>query len=634
MTLLQLLCALGLALGLVIFLPESMKALAGEQRKLASLLGAGYLVCAGWLLWRERRQGDLGVDGLLSALVVGFGPAVLFAWLAHVNIPNRLLCIELAWGGVLATVTVGLRSYPRTRATVLAVCAAVGFVLPLVGTSRPQPIPAVWLWRLNSQLYALKVTEYRKLITPSVSIGGAVTPFRDHFLVANGGGDLFLVHSSVARGTLTARLISPGVPVNWHEFQRTFGNRVDVTSFRTAGLLVQDLGDTARVFATHHYWKADEKCFVVRVSMLEVDSARLLRADVGKPAWKTIFETTPCVRLDAKDSVDHFGGIFVGGRMGLLSPDELLVALGDNGRDGVRNPEVFSQDMSSSFGKTILINLKDFSSQIFSAGHRNPQGLFIDGPDAIWSTEHGPHGGDELNLIRRGANYGWPLVSYGVQYGSHTWTGTAVPGSHEGYTEPFYSWIPSIGISDLVVVHSPQFKFWESDLLISSLKDGALYRARVRESRVVMLERIPFDRRIRDLAIGSRGQLLLWTDTGALIEVEADTHVSSGESVFQVCAGCHTIDDGLSHGIGPDLRKVVNRPVASAIGYQYSESLQGLGGRWTFDRLNEFLTNPRAYAPGTRMNFPGLEDAKDRKALIEFLASGANNHPPPEVPRD
>ena len=167
MTLLQLLCALGLALGLVIFLPESMKALAGEQRKLASLLGAGYLVCAGWLLWRERGRGELGLETLISALGVGFGPALLFAWLAHVNIPHRLLCVELAWGGVLATVTVCLSSRPRTRAAVLTICAAVGFVLPLVGISRPQPIPPVWLWRLHSQLYALKVTEYRRLINPS-----------------------------------------------------------------------------------------------------------------------------------------------------------------------------------------------------------------------------------------------------------------------------------------------------------------------------------------------------------------------------------------------------------------------------------------------------------------------------------
>ena len=629
MTFIQLLCALGLALGVVIFLPESLPGLAGEQRRVATLLGAGYLLCAGLLLWRERTRGAIGFETLVSSLVIGFAPAVLFAWHVHANIPNRLIAVELLWGGALATVTVGLRGYPRARPMVLAICAAVGFVVPFVGVSRPLPLPAVRLWRLNSQLYPLKVTEYRKLIAPSPSTGGAVAAFRDRFLVANGVGDLFLVSRS-AGGELTSRQMFPGVPINWLDFARAFGQQDDVTSFRTADLLVQDLGSTVRLFAAHHYWKADEKCFVVRVSMLQADAARLLQADLNDTAWTTLFESTPCVRLDTQAPLDHFGGIFVGGRMALLSPNELLVALGDHGHDGVRQPEVFSQDMSTSFGKTSLVNLTDLSSEVFSAGHRNPQGLFIDGPDAIWLTEHGPQGGDELNLIRRGANYGWPFVTYGVQYGSHSWPGTAVPGSHEGYTEPFYSWVPSIGISNLLVMHSPQFKLWEGDLLISSLKNGALYRARVRESRVVMLERIPFGRRIRDLAQGAHGELLLYTDSGALLDITTDSEVGSGESVFQTCAGCHTIDDGLSHGIGPDLRHIVNRPVAAAVGYRYSPALQGLQGRWTRERLDRFLSNPRAFAPGTRMNFAGIADEQDRKALIEFLASGANNNPPPE----
>ncbi len=151
--------------------------------------------------------------------------------------------------------------------------------------------------------------------------------------------------------------------------------------------------------------------------------------------------------------------------MGLLSPNELLVAVGDHEHDGANSPELFPQDDTTSYGKTILINLTDFSHQQFSKGHRNPQGLFIDSPDAIWETEHGPQGGDELNLVKRGANYGWPSVTYGTQYGAHFWPGDPVPGSHSGYAEPFYSWVPSIGVSSLLVIHSPQFKLWEGDVV-------------------------------------------------------------------------------------------------------------------------------------------------------------------------
>jgi cytochrome c2 len=168
--------------------------------------------------------------------------------------------------------------------------------------------------------------------------------------------------------------------------------------------------------------------------------------------------------------------------------------------------------------------------------------------------------------------------------------------------------------------------------LVVSLRDGALYRARVRNQRVVMVERIPFGRRIRDIAEGSEGQLLLWTDRGALLEVETDNEVGGGETLFQACSGCHMIGDGESNGIGPDLRKVVGRNVATTPGYRYSAALRRHGGKWTRDRLDQFLTDPQAYVPGTKMSFAGVVKQADRRQLIEFLASGANNKPPPEDP--
>jgi cytochrome c2 len=451
-------------------------------------------------------------------------------------------------------------------------------------------------------------------------------------MVANGVGDLFLVSRTPGGRVLTSQQLKQPVPINWQDFEHTFGQQEDVTYFRTADLFVQDLGAQVRVFATHHYWKRDQKCVVVRVSMLQADTERLLHADTGDATWMTIFESTPCVRLDTTGPLQHFGGIQIGGRLAQLSPTELLVAVGDHEHDGANSPEQYPQDDVTSYGKTILINLVDFSHQQFSKGHRNPQGLFIDGPDAIWETEHGPQGGDELNLVKRGSNYGWPSVSYGTQYGAHFWPGDPVPGSHEGYAEPFYSWVPSIGVSSLLVMHGAQFKLWEGDLLVVSLRDGALYRARVRNQRVVMLERIPFGRRIRDIAEGSEGQLLLWTDRGALLEVESDNEVGGGETLFQACSGCHMIGDGESNGIGPDLRKVVGRNVATTPGYRYSTALHRLGGKWTRDRLDQFLTNPQAYVPGTKMSFPGVVKQADRRQLIEFLASGANNKPPPEEP--
>jgi cytochrome c len=90
------------------------------------------------------------------------------------------------------------------------------------------------------------------------------------------------------------------------------------------------------------------------------------------------------------------------------------------------------------------------------------------------------------------------------------------------------------------------------------------------------------------------------------------------------------IGEGNDNGIGPDLRKVVGRPVAGAPGYRYSGALTDLGGRWTRERLDRFLTDPQAYVPGTKMKVAGVTDAAERQQLIEFLASGANNNPPAE----
>ena len=542
-----------------------------------------------------------------------------------------MLYAELAWGGVLAIVTVALQRLPALRLGLLAIFAVAGLVLPFVRQVEPQVLPAVRPWRLDTALYGLKVTEYRKLIAPSAAIGGAVTTLRDGFMAANGVGDLFLVTAQARQSRAhisTPEDLGADQLARFRAHLRSTGRR-DLFPDRgpaRAGSRCARPGCLRRIITG----KATRSVLLFASPCWRRTPRACCRPTPADAAWKTIFESNPCITLDTVGPLAHFGGIQIGGRLGLLNPNELLVAVGDHEHDGANSPELFPQDDTTSYGKTVLINLTDFSHQQFSKGHRNPQGLFIDSPDAIWETEHGPQGGDELNLVKRGANYGWPSVTYGTQYGAHFWPGDPVPGSHSGYAEPFYSWVPSIGVSSLLVIHSQQFKLWEGDVLIVSLRDGSLYRARVRDQRIVMMERMPFGRRLRDITQGSEGQLLMWTDRGALLEVEADNDVGGGETVFQACSGCHMIGDGDSNGIGPDLRKVVGRPVANMAGFRYSPAMRNLGGKWTRDRLDQFLTNPQAYVPGTKMRFPGVPDVQKRKELIEFLASGANNKPPPE----
>lgn len=104
-----------------------------------------------------------------------------------------------------------------------------------------------------------------------------------------------------------------------------------------------------------------------------------------------------------------------------------------------------------------------------------------------------------------------------------------------------------------------------------------------------------------------------------------------GAQLARVCAACHNLDASHPHKLGPNLWDLVNRPVASAEGYEYSNALLKLGGNWTPTRLDSFLQDPAAMAPGTRMAFPGIKDKDQRAALLDYLASLSDT---PAAPRE
>jgi cytochrome c len=118
------------------------------------------------------------------------------------------------------------------------------------------------------------------------------------------------------------------------------------------------------------------------------------------------------------------------------------------------------------------------------------------------------------------------------------------------------------------------------------------------------------------------------TDLGTLL---AAATPAEGEKVFNKCKACHTIEQGGANKIGPNLSNVVGGPRAHMQGFAYSDSLAGMHGQtWSYNDLNTFLTNPKAYVPGTKMTFAGLPDTKDRAAVIRYLA--ANTQSPPPLP--
>jgi cytochrome c2 len=444
--------------------------------------------------------------------------------------------------------------------------------------------------------------------------GGAVTrePGGEGYLLVTATGEMHRVAWG-EQGKPQLAPVGVRVPINFAEFAADTDAKVPKAYFRVADLVARREPDGAtRVFASHHYWDRAESCFVVRVSTRTLPrDGSAAATDAG---WKTLFETKPCLKIFESRGVS-FAGLQVGGNLELLDERTLLLTVGDHQFDGWYRQPNLVRDGQAHYGKTVAIDLQSGRSSFFTVGHRNPQGLAVAPDGRIWSTEHGPQGGDELNLLRRGGDYGYPEHSYGTEYGSVVWP-PSEGRAREGTIRPVYAWIPSIGISDLVVVSDAAFPRWQGDLLIASLRGKALWRVRIEEGRAVYAEPIEIGERIRDIAAGP-GEFVLWTDSGAIVRVRPDTSVSDGSVLFaRYCGGCHDDND---HRIGPNLKGVLSRSVASATGYSYSGALRDMRGMWDHERLDRFIAAPSKLVPGTTMTFDGVSDEDIRRQIIRYI---------------
>lgn len=176
----------------------------------------------------------------------------------------------------------------------------------------------------------------------------------------------------------------------------------------------------------------------------------------------------------------------------------------------------YAQDPDKTYGKVVRVTLEGdaargnpFDNEVWTLGHRNVQGADIRPSDgSLWTLEHGAAGGDELNKITAGANYGWPVVSYGVNYsGSPIGSGQA---RQEGFAEPQYYWDPVIAPGGFAFYEGALFEGWEGDILAASLNPGGLVRLVLEGDRVVGEDRfLSGDMRVRDVEIDRDGAILI-----------------------------------------------------------------------------------------------------------------------------
>ncbi|MBT8446843.1 MAG: PQQ-dependent sugar dehydrogenase, partial [Gammaproteobacteria bacterium] len=168
-------------------------------------------------------------------------------------------------------------------------------------------------------------------------------------------------------------------------------------------------------------------------------------------------------------------------------------------------------------GDNPFVDIDGARPEIFTYGNRNLQGMALHpGTGAVWTHEHGPQGGDEVNLMQAGVNYGWPVITYGVNYGVGTKIGEGT--EKPGMRQPVHKWVPSIAPSGMAFYTGDAFRAWQGSLLAGSLKFGQLVRLELDAGgeRVMHEERMldaAFGR-VRDVTVGPDGLVYLLTDNG------------------------------------------------------------------------------------------------------------------------
>jgi len=623
---LRILALTGLATVALITLPgvhlrQPILATGGKTLSIVLFLALQFIVAATLLLVRKRRGESTEAVSIIVATCAAAALPLLAIVVAHPGFPASYLLLAGPLFAALLWLLVHAAGHPRLAGTLIGAAAAAGIALQAAFSggllSRPPPAPSASTRQVITSLYTLDVTFYRNFIPRPETNQGGITPIGDQYLLGTGSGDLYVF--SRQDGKLSRRKLAYRVPLNDDEFARADGPGMNPVWFRVADVLYVGDGAEGRLYASHHFWRPAERCVTMRLSMLQGSPEEILSGS-AKADWTTVFESHPCMTIGGENMPTLFGGINNGGRISAFGNDRLLLTIGDHEIDGWRHTEAASQNPASSYGKLVLIDPQTHGSEIFSLGLRSPQGLIVTRGGEIWTTEHGPQGGDELNLIKRGANYGWPLATYGTEYGTHAWPLTSAPGVHAGFEQPYFSWVPSIGVSSLVEITSPRFRHWEGDLLVGALRGEKLTRIRVRDSRVVMAEEIAIGERIRDVLQGHDGELVLWTDAESLVFITPSGDARSGELLFAACAMCHAVTDR-QRRLGPNLQGIVGRPVAAVEDFPYSPAMKAMGGNWTRERLDEFLEDPTHVVPGTSMQFMGMKDEESREKLIEFLES-------------
>lgn len=376
------------------------------------------------------------------------------------------------------------------KTLIATLCASAFLSLPLSAAAGP-------VQDFKTEQGTLSVEEVAKGLVHPWAV--AFLPDNKGMLVTEKPGNLRIVSPD---GKLSQPL--SGVPKVWASGQ---GGLLDV-------VLSPDFAKDRMVYLTFSEVGDDGKAGTAAGrGRLSADLTRL-------EDFNVIFRQQPKLSVG-----NHFGSRIVFDRDGYL-----FIALGEN------NDRPTAQDLDKLQGKIVrlfadgkvppdnpFVGQKNVRPEIWSYGHRNQQGAALNPwTGTLWTNEHGPKGGDEVNIIERAQNYGWPLATHGINY-----SGDVIPEAKgkfvEGTIKPFHVWEKSPGISGMAFYDASRFKAWDHNLFIGGLASEDLIRLEFEDGKIVHEERLlgELNKRIRDVRQGPDGYIYVLTDddNGQLLKV-------------------------------------------------------------------------------------------------------------------
>jgi len=346
----------------------------------------------------------------------------------------------------------------------------------------------------------LRIQKWRIPITEKAYSTGPFLKLADeNFLISSRLGELYLAKIKNHELT-TIKLYTLSLGAHKPQMENDKGEDISDSGIKDLKLS----GSNLYLSATNYY--PQKNCYT-----LKLFHANFANSTIKNMAQ--IWESQPsCI----KGSPSVAGEL--GGKFAVLNNNEIIIGVGGGDVDKL------VKDQSSDYGKVLLLQIKGntiASTNIFTIGHRNPSGIyFSDKFNKVFETEHGPSGGDELNELIRGKNYGWPNVTYGH---SSTLPDEFIAKkneyTHVGYTTPLFSWVPSIGISGVSVMNqNKQFPKWKNDIFVGSLSGTneagqSLYRLHYEHGTINLLERIKLKDRVRSFTISNDGSIWFKTDS-------------------------------------------------------------------------------------------------------------------------